>query len=109
MKGVLTQKEFNELNAKRFESNSVISKSEPRENKKTVSAPVSKEEYYLFSPDNPQQTSKYINRSIVIDIGLEKKDVLIKDGIARTDNIKVKEILERQGYVFLYTKPKEEI
>lgn len=107
MNGVVTQKELKALLKDRekvqVESvTKIVPDIQPEPD-----LPASTEEHFLFHPDNPSNRSGYKSGVHLVKIeGIEKK-VPISDGVLKTDSVEVKNELIKQGFVFMYTKPKE--
>lgn len=108
MNGVVTQKELKSLLKDRAtvqieDTQKEITPEVPSEPEQ----PVSTEEHFLFHPDNPSNRSGYKSGVHLVRIdGVETK-VPISDGVLKTDSVEIKNELIKQGFVFMYTKPKE--
>ena len=107
MNGVVTQKELKAL-LKDREKVQVESVTEiVPDIQPEPEVPPSTEEHFLFHPDNSRDRSGYKSGVHVVRIdGVETK-VPISDGVLKTDSVEVKNELIKQGFVFMYTKPKE--
>lgn len=106
MNGVVTQKELKALLKDKVkvqvEEAPVVMEVQPEPERPTPT-----EEHCLFHPDNPSNRSGYRNGTHLVKIeGVEVK-VPITDGVLITDSVEVKNALIKQGFVFMYTKPKE--
>ena len=109
MNGVVTQKELKTLLKEK--KSKVESKSSVKEEVKIQieeqEVPVSKEEHYLFHPDNSNNRSHYRQGGHIIKLKDTEVTVPIVNGCAITDSAEIKSELIKQGFVFMYTKPKE--
>ena len=108
MNGVVTQKELKALLKDRA---TVQIEDTPKEIIPEVPSepeqPVSTEEHFLFHPDNSRDRSGYKSGVHIVRLdGVETK-VPISDGTLITDRVDIKNELIKQGFVFMYTKPKE--
>lgn len=107
MNGVVTQKELKALLKDRatvqVESvTEIVPDIQPE-----PEPPASTEEHFLFHPDNPSNRSGYRNGTHIVKVNDVEVKVPITDGYAITDSVEVKNELIKQGFGFMYTKPKE--
>lgn len=107
MNGVVTQKELKAL-LKDREKVQVESVTEiVPDIQPEPEVQISTEEHFLFHPDNPRDRSGYKSGVHIVRLdGVETK-VPISDGTLITDRVDIKNELIKQGFVFMYTKPKE--
>lgn len=107
MNGVVTQKELKALLKDRAQvPEETIAEIAPVIQPE-LEVPPSTEEHFLFHPDNPRDRSGYKSGVHLVRIdGVETK-VPMSDGVLKTDSVEVKNVLIKQGFVFMYTKPKE--
>jgi hypothetical protein len=114
MKGVLTHKELAILQREKR----VTSEEPVKEAVKIVSKeappfiPVEEnltEEHFFFHPDNPKNSSGYREGVFKVLIEGVSKSIPIKNGVLSTDNPYIRKELLKQGFVFMYSKPKGEM
>lgn len=111
MNGVLTQKELRILLKDKAEK-----AEEPIKNTipAMVGAPLleppseegNREEFYLFHPDNPSNSSGYINRAYSVMVNNKPVHLSITNGVIKTDKTSIKDELIKSGFVFMYARPK---
>lgn len=107
MNGVVTQKELKAL-LKDREKVQVESVTEiVPDTQPEPDLPASTEEHFLFHPDNSRDRSGYKRGVHIVRINGVEVKVPITDGVLKTDSVEVKNELIKQGFVFMYTKPKE--
>lgn len=111
MNGVLTQKELKILrkakDKERVEEVKSVDSSLPVAPEPAPVEAIFEENHFLFHPDNPSNSSGYITREYVSTVMGKKKVLSITNGVLCTDSILVKEELVKQGFVYMYSKPKE--
>lgn len=111
MNGVLTQKELQSLLKRKDKEKTEERKVEPVLSFKEVPSqePVDTltEEHYFFHPDNPSHSSGYLERPYHTMVTGKQVTLPIVNGVLKTSNLLIKNELLRQGFVYMYSKPKE--
>ena len=111
MNGVLTQKELKILrkakDKERVEEVASVDSSLPVAPEPAPVEAVSEENHFLFHPDNPSHSSGYITQEYTITVMGKRKVLSVTNGVLCTDSLSIKSELEKQGFVYMYSKPKE--
>ena len=109
MNGVLTHKELRML--QKNKAKEPVKKDVPEKVVVVETPPEpldnTSEKHFLFHPDNPKNSSEYRNGVHYVRVNGVELALPLVNGVLETDSVLAKNQLIKQGFVFMYSKPKE--